>query len=66
MPLPSRTELTRRRRHSYYASLIRDTHITVASLLANAVSSLTTEQQTELVKELSKVLALKGVKHIGL
>ena len=50
----------------YYASLIRDTHITVGSLLASAISGLTTDQQAELVKELSKVLAKKGVRNLGL
>lgn len=52
--------------HSYYASLIRGTHITVSSVLATAISGLTTEQQAELVKELGKVLAAKGVQAIGM
>lgn len=47
---------------SYYASLIRETHVTVASVLATAVSQLTTEQQVELVGEISKVLAQKGIR----
>ena len=37
----------------YYASLIRETHVTAASVFAVAVSSLSTEQQLELVGDLS-------------
>ncbi|KAK4698390.1 phosphatidate cytidylyltransferase, partial [Phenoliferia sp. Uapishka_3] len=46
----------------YYASLIRETHVTVASVFSSAVTSLTTEQQLELVKDLTKYLAGKGLK----
>ncbi|GJN93591.1 hypothetical protein Rhopal_006648-T1 [Rhodotorula paludigena] len=48
----------------YHASLIRETHVTPASLLALALTHLTTEQQLELVGELSKVLAQKGVRAV--
>ncbi|KAM0754603.1 hypothetical protein T439DRAFT_321638 [Meredithblackwellia eburnea MCA 4105] len=48
----------------YYASLIRETHVTVASVLATAVSSLTTEEQIELVADLTKFLAAKGIKAV--
>ncbi|KAL8286383.1 hypothetical protein RQP46_004400 [Phenoliferia psychrophenolica] len=46
----------------YYASLIRETHVTAASVFAVAVSSLSTEQQLELVGDLTKYLAAKGLK----
>ena len=58
---PSRTRADLRRK-SYYASLIRETHVTVGSVLATVVSALSTEEQLELVKEVGKVLAAKGIK----
>ncbi|KAK4055009.1 phosphatidate cytidylyltransferase [Microbotryomycetes sp. JL221] len=48
----------------YYASLIRETHVTVGSVLATVVSQLTTDQQLELVGEITKVLAAKGVRPV--
>ncbi|KAM0791786.1 hypothetical protein ACM66B_004049 [Microbotryomycetes sp. NB124-2] len=48
----------------YYASLIRESHVTVPSVLATVVSGLSTEQQLELVREISKVLAAKGVESV--
>ncbi|GAA5902919.1 hypothetical protein JCM5296_006331 [Sporobolomyces johnsonii] len=46
----------------YYASLIRETHVTPQSVLATVVTHLTTEQQVELMRELGKLLVQKGVK----
>ncbi|KAK4050685.1 phosphatidate cytidylyltransferase [Microbotryomycetes sp. JL201] len=48
----------------YYASLIRESHVTVPSVLATVVSGLSTEQQVELVREISKVLAAKGIESV--
>ncbi|GAA5821792.1 hypothetical protein JCM11251_001027 [Rhodosporidiobolus azoricus] len=45
----------------YYASLIRETHVTPHSVLVTIVTHLTTEQQLEVVRELTKLLAQKGV-----
>lgn len=49
----------------YYASLVRDSHVTVGSVLATAMGALTTEEQVELVKELTKHLASRGVKAVA-
>jgi phosphatidate cytidylyltransferase len=49
----------------YYASLVRDSHVTVGSVLATAVTALSTEEQIELVKELGKHLASKGVNKVN-
>ncbi|GAA5936324.1 phosphatidate cytidylyltransferase [Sporobolomyces koalae] len=46
----------------YYASLIRESHVTPQSVLAVAMTHLTTEQQVELVKALGTLLSQKGVK----
>lgn len=46
----------------YYASLVRDSQVTTASVLATVVGSLSTAQQLELVQEVAKVLSQKGVK----
>ncbi|SCZ92252.1 BZ3500_MvSof-1268-A1-R1_Chr5-2g07738 [Microbotryum saponariae] len=46
----------------YYASLIRVSHVTVTSLMAQAASALTTQQQVELLRELNQYLVSKGVK----
>lgn len=56
--------LLKPRNDRYYASLIRETHVTAASVFAVAVGSLTTEQQLELVRDLTKYLAGKGLKAI--
>ncbi|GAA6033254.1 hypothetical protein JCM8097_003018 [Rhodosporidiobolus ruineniae] len=48
----------------YYASLIRETHVTPESVLSLVVTHLTTEQQLELVRDLGKLLAHKGVKAV--
>ncbi|GAA5972529.1 hypothetical protein JCM11641_001885 [Rhodosporidiobolus odoratus] len=48
----------------YYASLVRETHVTPQSVLATVVTHLTTEQQVELAKEIGKLLAQKGVKAV--
>ncbi|GAA5831917.1 hypothetical protein JCM3766R1_000154 [Sporobolomyces carnicolor] len=45
----------------YYASLIRETHVTPQSVLAVAMTHLTTDQQVELVKALGTLLSQKGV-----
>ncbi|GAA5831056.1 hypothetical protein JCM5353_002001 [Sporobolomyces roseus] len=45
----------------YYASLIRETHVTPQSVLAVAMTHLTTEQQVELVKALGTLLSQKGI-----
>ncbi|SGY69985.1 BQ5605_C004g03087 [Microbotryum silenes-dioicae] len=49
-------------RNPYYASLIRVSHVTVTSLMAQAASALTTQQQVELLRELNQYLVSKGVK----
>ncbi|GAA5821780.1 hypothetical protein JCM3770_000141 [Rhodotorula araucariae] len=46
----------------YYAAVIRDSHYTTASVLATAVAHLTTDQQVELVRNLTAHLAQRGVK----
>ncbi|SCV72395.1 BQ2448_3932 [Microbotryum intermedium] len=46
----------------YYASLIRVSHVTVTSLMAQAASALTTQQQLELLRELHHHLVSRGVK----
>ncbi|GAA6061422.1 hypothetical protein JCM10212_004480 [Sporobolomyces blumeae] len=46
----------------YYASLIRETHVTPQSVLATVVTHLTTDEQVELVRELGKLLQQKGIK----
>ncbi|GAA5898858.1 phosphatidate cytidylyltransferase [Sporobolomyces salmoneus] len=46
----------------YYASLIRETHVTPQSVLAVAMTHLTTDQQVELVKALGTLLSQKGIK----
>ncbi|GAA5905066.1 hypothetical protein JCM6882_002431 [Rhodosporidiobolus microsporus] len=48
----------------YYASLIRETHITPQTVLATVVTHLTTEQQLEVLGELTKLLAAKGVEMV--
>ncbi|GAA6016786.1 hypothetical protein JCM10207_003251 [Rhodosporidiobolus poonsookiae] len=48
----------------YYASLIRETHVTPQTVLATIVTHLTTEQQVELARELSKLLMHKGVEAV--
>jgi phosphatidate cytidylyltransferase len=45
----------------YYASLVRDSEVTTASVLATAVASLSTAQQIELVQGVVKVLHQKGI-----
>ncbi|GAA6010252.1 hypothetical protein JCM11491_005411 [Sporobolomyces phaffii] len=45
----------------YYASLIRETHVTPQSVLAVAMTHLTTDQQVELVKALGTLLSQKGI-----
>ncbi|KAI5479754.1 phosphatidate cytidylyltransferase [Pseudohyphozyma bogoriensis] len=45
----------------YYASLIRETHVTVGTVLQLALTSLSTEEQLELLHDLTKLLTNKGV-----
>lgn len=51
---------------SYYASLIRETHVSVASILATVVAALSTEEQLQLVRGLSMILKQKGHNVVGL
>jgi len=46
----------------YYASLVRDSHVTVGSVLATVVTALSTSEQLELYAELTKHLAGKGIR----
>ncbi|GAA5947776.1 hypothetical protein JCM10213_002108 [Rhodosporidiobolus nylandii] len=45
----------------YYASLIRESHITPQTVLATIVTHLDTDQQLELLRELGGLLAQKGI-----
>lgn len=49
-------------RDRWYASLVRQTHVTVGSVLATIVTAFSTEEQMELLADLTKVLAQKGLK----
>ena len=45
----------------YYSSMIRDNHITVGGVMQTVVSSLSTQEQLELVKSLTSYLAKQGI-----
>ena len=45
----------------YYSALIKEHHVTVGQVLQLVVSSLSTEEQVELVRDLQKYLRGNGV-----
>ena len=45
----------------YYSSLIRESHVTVGSLLQMIVSGLTVQEQLELIADLRRYLEGQGI-----
>lgn len=45
----------------YYSSIVRDNHVTVGAVMQTVVSSLSSQDQVELVKALTGHLAQQGI-----
>jgi phosphatidate cytidylyltransferase len=46
----------------YYSSLIRETHVTVGSIMQSVVGGLTVDEQLELLRDLTRYLRGQGIK----
>lgn len=63
-----RSSVTRRRfimglfTYFYYSSLVRESHVTVGSVLEIIMQSLSADEQVQLVKDLQAALAAQGIK----